>query len=232
MGGGVASGPGFRSWNPFLVAFLCLLTLGVFYVIWYYVTARDLRDSTGSKWSVELWTILLLVPVVNFGSAYKLADQIRRAQVSRGVAGMSPVVVFLWLVLPFGVLLPLNAGGVAIAQYQSNKVWRMPKPAQLGAGVAAPEVLPWPGTAVLALAFAFASVPLAITGPAGAAAGLLGLHYRRRFVALERASPGHRGARLMLWVPWVAWAGVALGLAWTALLIATSSDLHTAVAAK
>ncbi len=84
------------------------------------------------------------------------------------------------------------------------------------------EVRPMPASAVVMLALAWASIPLALAGPAGVVAGLGALWARRRFLALEAEAPGHRGGRAASWVPRVARVGVWLGVGATVLLVGVS----------
>jgi len=57
----------------------------------------------------------------------------------------------------------------------------------------------------------WASLPFALTGPAGILAGWGGLVARRRFLEIERATPGHTGGRMASWLGRVALAGCVAG---------------------
>lgn len=92
-----------------------------------------------------------------------------------------------------------------------------------------PEVLPMPGSAFLSVTFAWASLPLAIFGPAGILAGGLAFYFRSGFLSLEGREPGHRGSRLMPSVAWMAGVAIGVGLAVTVLLFAFAT---TTVPAK
>lgn len=84
-----------------------------------------------------------------------------------------------------------------------------------------------PAPAVLALVLAWASVPLALTGPAGIVAGLFAFFFRSRFRRVEAEVPGHRGARWMGSVVWLAGIGVGAGLVVSAILVAVSVTTTT-----
>ncbi len=73
-----------------------------------------------------------------------------------------------------------------------------------------PEVAPMPASGVAAYFFSIASVPLALLGPAGLAAGLAGLYSRERFLDLETRMPGHRGGRATTWLLWPALVGIGV----------------------
>lgn len=77
-----------------------------------------------------------------------------------------------------------------------------------------------PAPAVLMLGMAWAAIPLALAGPAGVIAGALAFRYRKAFLAMEAATPGHRGVRLSRAIPGLAWTGIALGAAMSVLILA------------
>lgn len=87
-----------------------------------------------------------------------------------------------------------------------------------------------PASAFFAVALAWAALPLAITGPAGMIAGGLSLYFRSRFGALERFTPGLRGARLLGPTLWMAAVGVTGGALATGFWLVAAST--TTVPAK
>ena len=111
--------------NPFLVFVWSLVTLGIYYVVWYYKINRELRDACGIDVSpgVALIAITLgwLVIVPPFVSWYRTFIRIAEAQRAAGVTSeASPVLGFILFVIAV-FLLPVE---VVYAQDELNKIWR------------------------------------------------------------------------------------------------------------
>ena len=111
--------------NPFLVFVWSFVTLGIYYVVWYYKVNRELRDAAGIDVSpgVALLAITLgwLVIVPPFVSWYRTFERIVTAQRAAGVSSeASPVLGFILFVLAV-FFLPVE---VIYAQDELNKVWR------------------------------------------------------------------------------------------------------------
>jgi hypothetical protein len=112
--------------NPFLVFVWSVLTVGIYYLVWYYKINRELRDACGVKVSpgVALIAVTLgwIVIVPPFVSWYRTFERIVEAQRSAGVASeASPVLGFILYVIAVFVL-PVE---VIYAQDELNKVWRV-----------------------------------------------------------------------------------------------------------
>ena len=111
--------------NPFLVFVWSLVTLGIYYLVWYYKINRELRDAAGIDVSpgVALLAISVgwLVIVPPFVSWYRTFVRIAEAQQKAGVSSeASPVLGFILFVIAV-FLLPVE---VVYAQDELNKVWR------------------------------------------------------------------------------------------------------------
>jgi hypothetical protein len=111
--------------NPFLVFVWSLVTLGVYYVVWYYKVNRELRDACGVNVSPVIAllavTVGWLVIVPPFVSWYRTFERIVEAQRTSGVTGeASPILGFILYVIAVFVL-PVE---VIYAQDELNKVWR------------------------------------------------------------------------------------------------------------
>jgi hypothetical protein len=111
--------------NPFLVFVWSLLTLDIYYLVWYYKINRELRDACGVNVSpiVALLAITIgwIVIVPPFVSWYRTFERIVEAQ--RGTAVQSeasPVLGFILFVIAV-LFLPVE---VIYAQDELNKVWR------------------------------------------------------------------------------------------------------------
>ena len=111
--------------NPFLVFVWSLVTLGIYYVVWYYKINRELRDASGVNVSpivaVLAVTVGWIVIVPPFVSWYRTFTRISDAQRGAGVTNeANPILGFILYVV--GVFfLPVE---VIYAQDELNKVWR------------------------------------------------------------------------------------------------------------
>ena len=106
--------------NPWGVFGLTLLTLGIYWFVWYYKTNNHLRnygiDNNPAR-AVLAITLGVFIIVPPFVSYYNTAERIRQAQERAGATErMSPVVALLLFIV---------VGGFALPYYQSqiNKVW-------------------------------------------------------------------------------------------------------------
>ena len=111
--------------NPFLVFVWSIVTLGIYYVVWYYKINRELRDACGVEVSpfVALLAVTVgwLVIVPPFVSWYRTFERIVAAQRGAGVTSeASPVLGFILFVVAVFVL-PVE---LVYAQDELNKVWR------------------------------------------------------------------------------------------------------------
>lgn len=103
--------------NPILTFVLVLLTLGIYALVWYYWTNRELNEVAGKDWNVGLFTALLVVPVVNSWSAWKMASNIHAAARKKNVKpNVSRFGHFLLLGIVFVV-------GIPFVQADVNKLW-------------------------------------------------------------------------------------------------------------
>ncbi len=116
----VKDGVAYKRRNPWGVVGLGLVTLGVYFFVWYYKTNNHLRaygvdnNPVLAVLAMTLGQLILVPPIV---SLYKTARRIRDAQVKSGAP--QRIIPFLALVLAIFV------GGLALPYYQSqiNKVW-------------------------------------------------------------------------------------------------------------
>jgi Domain of unknown function (DUF4234) len=111
--------------NPFLVFVWSLVTIGIYYVVWYYKINRELRDAAGIDVSPGIAlvavTIGWLIIVPPFVSWYRTFERIAQAERDAGVATeASPVLGFILFVIAV-FFLPIE---VIYAQDELNKVWR------------------------------------------------------------------------------------------------------------
>jgi hypothetical protein len=121
--------------NPLGVVGLSLITIGVYYVFWWYFINREMRDFGRARGtdlgqnpgnSVLALTLGALVIVPAIVTLWRTCDRIQRAQEVAGVdRPASGPIIFILLVL-------IGPVGIWYAQNELNKAWR----AQAGAGAA------------------------------------------------------------------------------------------------
>ena len=111
--------------NPFLVFVWAIVTLGIYYIVWYYKVNRELRDACGIDVSpfVALVAITIgwIIIVPPFVSWYRTFKRVATAQGNAGVQSeVNPILGFILYVV--GVFfLPVE---VIYAQDELNKLWR------------------------------------------------------------------------------------------------------------
>jgi hypothetical protein len=121
-----------KSRNPLVAFLLVFLTLGIYYLVWYYKINRELRDlgrATGQEQrlgtspftSLLAITVGWLVLVPPFVSTYRTLRRIEHAQTIGGTG--EPINVWLGFVLYLvGVFtLPVE---ILYAQSELNRLWR------------------------------------------------------------------------------------------------------------
>lgn len=111
--------------NPFLVFVWSLVTIGIYYLVWYYKINRELRDAGGADVSpiVSLVAVTIgwIVIVPPFVSWYRTFVRITDAQRRAGVTSeASPILGFILYVIAV-MFVPVE---VIYAQDELNKVWR------------------------------------------------------------------------------------------------------------
>jgi Na+-driven multidrug efflux pump len=111
--------------NPFGVFVLALVTLGIYYFVWYYKVNRELRDASGIDVSpvVALLAITIgwVVIVPPFVSWYRTFQRIQQAQQqARVTSEVSPILGFILYVIAL-YFLPVE---LLYAQDELNKLWR------------------------------------------------------------------------------------------------------------
>lgn len=108
-------------WGVFTIA---IVTLGIYYLYWYYATNRELRDygirvvPSLSLYAITVGGLLLVPPFV---SEWRYYGRIVRAQEKAGLEHRASHVLGFLLFLVGLVLLPFEA---AYAQHHLNRVWQ------------------------------------------------------------------------------------------------------------
>ena len=111
--------------NPFGVFVLAIVTLGIYYCVWYYKVNRELRDAAGADVSPVLSllaiTIGWVIIVPPFVSWYRTFERIRQAQVQAGLTTEVRTILGFILYVVGVYFLPVE---LLYAQDELNKVWR------------------------------------------------------------------------------------------------------------
>jgi hypothetical protein len=131
--------------NPLGVVGLSLITLGIYYIFWWYYINREMRDfgrargvdlgqnPANSVWAITLGALIIVPAIITL---WTTPDRIQRTQETAGVdRPASGPVIFILLLL-------IGPVGVWYAQHELNKAWT----AQASAGAAA--TLPSSGASV------------------------------------------------------------------------------------
>jgi Domain of unknown function (DUF4234) len=127
----------FKKRHPLGIWGLSLITLGIYYFVWYYKINKEARDYLGDDQirpgiallAVLLGWILLLIPP--FVSTYRTGQRIGRMQEKAGVTDrISPgICLVLFIVWRLDMI---------YMQEHLNRVWQRYQPAQREAGVSPP----------------------------------------------------------------------------------------------
>jgi drug/metabolite transporter (DMT)-like permease len=111
---------GYKRRNPWGVFGLTIITLGVYYVVWWYKVNNELRnygiqnDPTMATLAITLGSLIIVPPYV---STYKTADRILKAQEQANAAErINPLIALLIGLLAGPFVTPYM-------QSQLNKVW-------------------------------------------------------------------------------------------------------------
>jgi hypothetical protein len=125
--------------NPLGVVGLSIITIGIYYIFWWYFINREMRDFGRARGvdlgqnpgnSVLAITLGAFIIVPAIVSMWRTTDRIQRTQEVAGVErpAAGPLI--------FVLLLLVGPVGIWYAQHELNKAWT----AQAGAGVAAPSL--------------------------------------------------------------------------------------------
>jgi hypothetical protein len=111
--------------NPFGVFVLSIVTLGIYYVVWYYKVNRELRDASGIDVSPVIAIIAITIGwfilVPPFVSWYRKFERIQQAQRQAGLTTeVSPIIGFILYLIALAFL-PVET---LYAQDELNKLWR------------------------------------------------------------------------------------------------------------
>jgi len=125
--------------NPLGVVGLSIITIGIYYIFWWYFINREMRDLGRARGvdlgqnpgnSVLAITLGAFIVVPAIVSMWRTTDRIQRTQEVAGVERPAPGPLIFVLLLLVGPV------GIWYAQHELNKAWS----AQADAGAAAPSL--------------------------------------------------------------------------------------------
>jgi len=104
---------------------LALVTFGIYYIVWYYKTNRELRDVAGidvspgmSTVAITLGAIVIIPPFVSMWRFFKRIEQAQDAAgIDHPISHVTGFVLYLIAVFLFPVEMPY-------AQHHLNRLWR------------------------------------------------------------------------------------------------------------
>jgi hypothetical protein len=116
----VQNGIGFKRRNPWGVFGLAVITLGIYYVVWWYKINNEMNNlgiqcnPTSSVLAITIGGIVIVPPFISY---YTTADRIRQAQERTNASErIIPVLALLLLVV-------VNIFAAPYYQSQLNKAW-------------------------------------------------------------------------------------------------------------
>jgi hypothetical protein len=116
----VSNGIGFKRRNPWGVFGLSVITLGVYYFVWWYKINNEMNNlgvqcnPTSSVLAVTIGGLVLVPPFISY---FTTADRIRQAQERTGASErIIPVLALLLFVV-------VNIFAIPYYQSQLNKAW-------------------------------------------------------------------------------------------------------------
>jgi hypothetical protein len=111
--------------SPFGVFILSIVTLGIYYLVWYYKVNRELRDAAGIDVSpgiallaISLGSLIIVPPMVSWYHTFQRIEQAQKQ--ARLTSQVNPIMGFI-LYLVALVFLPVET---LYAQDELNKLWR------------------------------------------------------------------------------------------------------------
>ena len=115
--------------SPAAVLGLAIVTLGIYYLVWYYkLNAEIRRHDPDIKVRPWLSVLALVVPLANLVSGYSTAARVRQMQLDDGSSQTISPVVALLLMMFLGIGYPLYVAS------QTREHWHGHRRALRGAG--------------------------------------------------------------------------------------------------
>jgi hypothetical protein len=120
--------------NPWLVLLFTLITLGIYYLFWYYFINREMSDygqahntdiGMSPGMSVVAITIGSIIIVPPFVSLFRTGKRMRLSRSVAGISGGSGGLFFVLSIIPF-----VSLFAPVYMQSELNGVWRTLPPAQ------------------------------------------------------------------------------------------------------
>ena len=94
--------------SPAMVLFLSIITLGIYFLVWYYKINNEIRQHDPSITVKPGWSVVAMcIPICNLVSGYSTAARIRQMQLDEGATQTISPIVALLLQIFIGIGFPL-----------------------------------------------------------------------------------------------------------------------------
>jgi drug/metabolite transporter (DMT)-like permease len=118
--------------SPAAVLGLAIITLGIYYLVWYYkINAEIRRHDPDIKVSPGLAVFAMFIPIANWVGAYSTAARIRQMQLDHGATQTISPVVALLLFMFLGIGYPLYIASQLREHWHGHRRTARP-PSQVG----------------------------------------------------------------------------------------------------
>lgn len=61
--------------NMLMQVVLAVVTLGIYFIYWFYSTLKELHIANGKDEGSGMWTIILFIPILNYFAAWHYASE-------------------------------------------------------------------------------------------------------------------------------------------------------------
>jgi len=112
------------------VIFLMLITLGIYFPVWFYKINKEIKHhDPNQKFSPGWSTFGMFIPIANLVAAYNTADRIKKMQKADGNQDLiSPGAALVWLIL-FCIGYPIVVQGALNNHWDEHEKISTPMPA-------------------------------------------------------------------------------------------------------
>ncbi|HEX3840798.1 MAG TPA: DUF4234 domain-containing protein [Acidimicrobiales bacterium] len=140
------AGPIGQDRSPAAVLGLSIITLGIYFYIWYYTINKEIRTHDPDIMVKPGWSVVaLFFPIANLISGYSTAARIRQMQLDDGATDTISPVVALLLMMFLGIGYPLYIASQLREHWHGHRLAERPV-AMADRGVASPFSAPVTGT--------------------------------------------------------------------------------------
>jgi hypothetical protein len=138
--------------SPASVLGLSIITLGIYYLVWYYKINDEIRKHDPTIKVTPGWAVVaLFVPICNLVSGYSTAARIRQMQLDEGATQTVSPIVALLLQIFLGIGYPLYIASQLREHWHAHRLAALPaSPVKPGLSASAASSLAAPSAPTLA----------------------------------------------------------------------------------